>query len=132
MIETNPQIRYLTENSLVFANPSRVMRLISRYSTAMNSSGAVGYYRVAPNEDSDGGRQDGTRFEPVSGKREDLPYKVELWDEQKVGVERVLAIATSGSIGYAAYYAAVQEYPDRYITLRHENQIVSRWNAPSH
>jgi len=25
-----------------------------------------------------------------------------------------------------------REYPDRYVTLRHKNSIVSRWNGPGH
>jgi hypothetical protein len=62
---------------------------------------------------------------------EDLPYKVELWNEGKTAVEQVLAVTANGSIGYAAYYAATREYPDRYVTLRHKNGIVSRWNGPS-
>ena len=64
--------------------------------------------------------------------REDLPYKVELWDEAGSSVEQVLAVTSSGSIGFAAYYAATREYPARYVTLRHKNSIVSRWNGPSH
>ena len=42
------------------------------------------------------------------------------------------AVTASGSIGYAAYYAATREFPHRYITLRHKNRVVSRWNAPQH
>jgi hypothetical protein len=61
---------------------------------------------------------------------EDLPYKVELWDKDKKGVEQVLAVTASGSIGYAAYYAAAREYPDRYVTLRHKKSIVARSNGP--
>jgi hypothetical protein len=71
------------------------------------------------------------RGRAISG-REDLPYRVELWDEAKTGVEQVLALTANGSIGYAAYYAATREYPDRYITLRHKQSIVSRWNGPDH
>jgi len=44
----------------------------------------------------------------------------------------VLAVTANGSIGYAAYYAATREFPDRYVTLRHKNSIVSRWNGPRH
>jgi hypothetical protein len=62
-------------------------------------------------------------------EHEDLPFKVELWDDARVSVEQVLAVTASGSIGYAAYYAATREYPDRYITLRHRNSILSKWNA---
>jgi hypothetical protein len=69
------------------------------------------------------------RFGPVPS--EDLPYKVELWNQAKTAVEQVLAVTANGSIGYAAYYAATREHPDRYITLRHKNSIVSRWNGPT-
>jgi hypothetical protein len=58
---------------------------------------------------------------------EDLPYKVELWNAGGAGVEVVLAVTASASIGYAAFFAATREYPDRHITLRHKNNVVSRW-----
>lgn len=61
---------------------------------------------------------------------DELPYRVELWDEQRRSVEQVLAVSANGSIGYAAYYAATREYPGRYITLRHKNSVISRWNGP--
>lgn len=61
---------------------------------------------------------------------EDLPYRVELWDDAKQVVEQVLAVTSNASIGYAAYYAATREFPRRYVTLRHKRSIVSRWNGP--
>src|SRR6516225_3950987 len=68
------------------------------------------------------------RFRPADS--EELPYRVELWDKQGLSVEQVLAVTANGSIGYAAYYAATREHPDRYVTLRHRNSIISRWNGP--
>src|ERR1700761_2303039 len=73
-----------------------------------------------------------SRFDQPTAPREDLPYKVELWDETKASVEQVLAVTANGSIGFAAYYAATREYPQRYVTLRHKNSIVSRSNPPEH
>jgi hypothetical protein len=61
--------------------------------------------------------------------RDDLPYRVELWNEDRTSVEQVLAVTAHSSIGYAAYHAATREYPDRYVTLRHRNRVLSRWNA---
>ena len=69
---------------------------------------------------------------PVPAEREDLPYKVEIWNETGAAVEQVVAITASASIGYAAYYAATREFPDRRITLRHKNSIVARWHGPKH
>ena len=89
--------------------------------------------RFAPaGESDDDSRRRGTASGRGTADGEDLPYKVELWNETRVHVEQVLAVTVNGSIGYAAYYAATREYPDRYVTLRHKNSIVSRWNGPGH
>jgi hypothetical protein len=69
---------------------------------------------------------------PSAADDEDLPYRVELWSTDKGSVEQILAVTASGSIGYAAYYAATKEFPSRYITLRHRSHVISRWNGPSH
>jgi hypothetical protein len=66
----------------------------------------------------------------VQRRGEELPYRVEVWSEDRSGVEQTLAMTANGSIGYAAYYEATREYPGRYVVLRHKNRIVARWNAP--
>jgi hypothetical protein len=89
--------------------------------------------RLSPSDDPEGG---GARGLPARGMSpfddEDLPYTVELWSADKRSVDQILAVTASGSIGYAAYYAATKEYPQRFITLRRRNQVVSRWNGPAH
>ena len=97
-----------------------------------NSHGVPGHtpWRLAPTDDADNGSPAATPFGRPSARREDLPYRVELWNDAKTDVERVLAVTVSGSIGYAAYYAATREYPERYITLRNKDNVVSRWNGP--
>src|SRR2546421_477269 len=92
----------------------------------------AGLYRFGPGSDPGDDDQGQGAFGPVPVEREDLPYRVELWDEARASVEQVLAVTANGSIGYAAYYAATREFPHRYITLRHKNRVVSRWNAPQH
>jgi hypothetical protein len=107
-------------NSYVFRH---IARIGPEYSCAL---------RLAAEDDLDG---EAPRSNPVSRRtapHEDLPYKVELWDEGKRSVEQVLAVTAHGSIGYAAYYAATREYPDRYVTLRHQNRVINRWNGPEH
>lgn len=89
-------------------------------------------YRLAASGDDQDGSPNSPHFGNRPAEGEDLPYKVELWDERRASVEQVLAVTASGSIGYAAYYAATREFPHRYITLRHKNSIVSRWNGPTH
>lgn len=89
-------------------------------------------YSFAGGNDPDDPYRQVPRFDQDKGGLEELPFKVELWDETKQGVEQVLAVTASGSIGYAAYYAAAREYPQRYVTLRHKSRIVSRSNPPEH
>jgi hypothetical protein len=82
--------------------------------------------------ESDGDDLDPPSSAPDPAAREDLPFRVELWNEARTTVEQVLAVTANGSIGFAAYYAATREQPNRYITLRHRNRVVSRWNGPGH
>src|SRR5215471_18605786 len=63
---------------------------------------------------------------------DDLPYRVELWNAEKTAVEQVVAVTASASIGQAAFYAAAREYAERYVTLRHKQAVINRWNGPSH
>lgn len=94
-------------------------------------SGDSPYGAAASGEPENAGRANdppgSAQFEPG-----DLPYRVELWDEARMSVEQVLAVTANGSIGYAAFYAATREFPDRYISLRHKDSIISRWNGPGH
>jgi hypothetical protein len=87
-------------------------------------------YLFAPEHDPEDGRAKPARDRNRPAAGEDLPYKVELWDKDKKTVEQVLAVTANSSIGYAAYYAAAREYPDRYVTLRHKTSIISRSSAP--
>lgn len=89
-------------------------------------------YRFGSVGGGDDDAPDPVPFQPSPVPRDDLPYRVELWDEARTSVEQVLAVASNGAIGYAAYYAATREHPNRYVTLRHNNRIVSRWNGPGH
>jgi hypothetical protein len=89
-------------------------------------------FRLEPPGDREDGIPRGAPARPVRVDREDLPYKVEIWNESGASVEQVVAVTANASIGYAAYYAATREYPDRHITLRHKNSVVARWSGPKH
>ena len=89
-------------------------------------------FRLQPAGDREDGIPRGAPSRPVPVDREDLPYKVEIWNESGASVEQVVAATANASIGYAAYYAATREYPDRHITLRHKNSVVARWSGPKH
>jgi hypothetical protein len=63
---------------------------------------------------------------------DDLPYRVEVWDDSGEYVEQVVAVSVSPAIGYAAYFAATREFPGRPITLRHKSMVISRWTGKTH
>jgi hypothetical protein len=84
----------------------------------------------ASRDEGDRGPPFGRGLDPFAGEGDDLPYKVEVWDDTGVYPERVVAVSANPSIGYAAYYAAAREFPGRVITLRHRGEILSRWTVP--
>ena len=88
--------------------------------------------RLSSDGPSDASRRGGVPGRtPEPEQQADLPYRVELWDKTLGSVEQVLAVTANASIGYAAYFAATRDFPDRHITLRFRNAILSRWNWPS-
>jgi hypothetical protein len=91
-----------------------------------------GLWRLEPPGDREDGLPRGIPSRSVPADRDDLPYKVEIWNESGASVEQIVAITANASIGYAAYYAATREYPDRHIKLRHKNSVVARWSGPQH
>ncbi len=88
-----------------------------------------GMTRFSSSDDSDDPQSGQYPFRPAAASRDELPFKVELWDDARQNVEMLLAIAAHGAIAYAAFYAAAREHPHRYITLRHNNKILSRWSG---
>jgi hypothetical protein len=103
---------------------------VSRNLADIPSDGRL--FHLQPPSDREDGIPRGAPPRPVAVDREDLPYKVEIWNEAGASVEQVVAVTANASIGYAAYYAATREYPDRHITLRHKNSVVARWGGPTH
>jgi len=53
-----------------------------------------------------------------------LPFQVELWDADRIQVERVLARAASSVLAQAIFSAAKREYPGRHICVRRGTHVV--------
>jgi hypothetical protein len=47
----------------------------------------------------------------------DLPFRIELWDDDKRAVERVVARAHSANLAQAIFKAACEEFPGRHLSL---------------
>ncbi len=98
----------------------------------MHTAAAVflkGVTQFSSSDDRDNPQSGRRRFRRAPAAHDELPFKIELWDNARQSVEMVLAIAAHGAIAYAAFYAAAKEHPHRFITLRHNNKILSRWSG---
>lgn len=62
--------------------------------------------------------------------QEALPYRVELWDQARQSVERILGDAISAPLAQAIFQSALQEYPGRHITLRYGARIIAQSDGP--
>ena len=89
-------------------------------------------YRLSSSDDAPPPR--GSGVDPIGRAQpgDDLAYRVEVWDRDAETLDQVLAVTSSASIGYAAFYAATREFPERLIVLKHKNSIMSRWSGPRH
>ena len=54
----------------------------------------------------------------------ELPYSVELWDQQSSNIERAIARASTGQMARAIYDSARKEFPERRITVRRGSETV--------
>jgi hypothetical protein len=75
-----------------------------------------------PGPDKDGPRPEQTGAADPRSSEEELPFLVELWNEQGDRVLRVIARAMSRRLAQAIFASAQSEFPERRITLRRGNE----------
>jgi hypothetical protein len=59
------------------------------------------------------------------GRPYDLPYSVELWDDNDPHVEELIALTGDYRVARAAYAEAVKRRPGRTITLRQKTRLLA-------
>ena len=67
-------------------------------------------------------------FSPVKmamGRPFDLPYSVELWDDNDSHVEELIALTGDYRVAKAAFDEAVKRRPGRIVTLRHKTRLLA-------
>ena len=57
-------------------------------------------------------------------REDDLPYRVEVWDDKDSHIEEVIALTSDYATAKSAYEAAVKRRPGRFITLRQKARII--------
>lgn len=54
-----------------------------------------------------------------------LRYRIDLWNQDRCSVERVLGRVAEVNVAQAIFGAARTEYPDRYVTLHRGVHIIA-------
>jgi hypothetical protein len=58
------------------------------------------------------------------GRDDDLPFRVELWDDNDRHIEEVIALVSDYATACCAYEEAVRRRPGRLITLRQKARVI--------
>jgi len=85
-------------------------------------------WRLASSDDPQD-EQAGRASTSVPREQDEFPYRLEIWNRTGTLVEQTLAVTISRRVGLATYYAALELYFDKSITLRHKGAVLARWNA---
>jgi hypothetical protein len=62
----------------------------------------------------------------MSGRDDDFPYRVELWDDADRRIEEVIALASDYASACGAYDEAVKRRPGKLITLRQKARVIKK------
>jgi hypothetical protein len=61
----------------------------------------------------------------AAGHQFDLPYSVELWDENDQHVEELIALTGDYGVARAAFEEAIKRRPGRIVTLRQKTRLLA-------
>ena len=64
--------------------------------------------------------------ETMGGREEDLPFRIELWDDADRHIEEVIALASDFASACGAYEEAVKRRPGKLITLRQKAPVIKK------
>jgi hypothetical protein len=62
----------------------------------------------------------------MPGRDDDLPFRVELWDDKDSHIEEIIALTSDYATAKGAYEAAVKRRPGGFITLRHGARVIQK------
>ena len=60
------------------------------------------------------------------GRDDDLPFRIELWDDGDRHIEEVIALTSDYSTASSAYEEAVKRRPGKLITLRQKAWVIKK------
>ena len=61
----------------------------------------------------------------MAGHDDDLPYRVDVWDDKDSHIEEeIIALTSDYATAKSAYEEAVKRRPGRFITLREKARVI--------
>jgi hypothetical protein len=61
----------------------------------------------------------------------DLPFRIEVWDDQDACVEELIALIGDHGVARAAFDEAVRRRPGRNVTLRQKSRVLTESKGPA-
>jgi hypothetical protein len=62
----------------------------------------------------------------MGGRDDDLPFRIELWDDGDRHVEELIALAADFTTAQTTYNDAVKRRPGKLITLRQKARVIKK------
>ena len=62
----------------------------------------------------------------MAGRDDDLPFRIELWDDRDRHVEELIALTSDYFAAQSAYEGAVKRRPGKLITLRQKTRVIKK------
>jgi hypothetical protein len=61
----------------------------------------------------------------MGAEAQELPYRIELWDDHDTRVEEVIALVSDHAVARAAFAEAIKRRPGKIITLRQKSRVLA-------
>jgi hypothetical protein len=62
----------------------------------------------------------------MAGRDDDLPFRIELWDDADTRIEEVIALTADFTSACGAYDEAVKRRPGKLVTLRQKARVIKK------
>jgi hypothetical protein len=62
----------------------------------------------------------------MTGHDDDLPFRVEVWDDKDSHIEETIALTSDYATAKSAYEAVVKRRPGKLITLRQKARVIKQ------
>lgn len=58
-------------------------------------------------------------------QEEELPYRLEMWDERDTRIEELIALVADHAVARAAFAEAVRRRPGKLVILRQKSRVLA-------